>query len=227
MNKKQLIESLKAEGFGDEVLKAFEKVKREDFIPLEFRESAYEDIPLPIGLGQTISQPYTIAFMLNLLELDNKLKTINNQKLKTDKREKSSERDNDNRTTNNLKILEVGSGSGYVLALINEISKSSKIFGIERLEGLVEKSERILRNEKNIKIVCGDGIGGLSEYAPYDRILISASASKIPRHLYSQLSENGIIVASVQNSIFQIRKEKGRIIEKEYPGFIFVPLVED
>ncbi|MEK6734715.1 MAG: protein-L-isoaspartate(D-aspartate) O-methyltransferase, partial [Pseudomonadota bacterium] len=68
MNKLQLIKSLKNQGFSEKILKAFRKVKREDFVPMEFKESAYEDIPLPIGLVQTISQPYTIAFMLNLLE---------------------------------------------------------------------------------------------------------------------------------------------------------------
>ena len=200
MNKLQLIKSLKNQGFSEKILKAFRKVKREDFVPMEFKESAYEDIPLPIGLVQTISQPYTIAFMLNLLELENKEK---------------------------LKILEIGSGSGYVLALINEISKDSKIYGVERLESLVKQSENRLRSKKNIRIIFGDGSKGLKEYVPYDRILISASCEKIPECLYSQLNEKGIIVASVKNSIYQIKKTGLRIEKKEFPGFVFVPLVED
>ncbi len=230
MNKKQLIRHLKEQSFSENILNAFKKVKREDFIPEEFKESAYEDIPLPIGFGQTISQPYTIAFMLNLLELDKldkKLKTINTQKLKAVKREKSSERDSDNKIINNIKILEIGSGSGYVLALINEISKNSKIYGVERIKELAENSKKVLKDKKNIKIICGDGSKGLKEYAPYDRILISASADKFPDDIYYQLNDNGIIVCVVGNSIYQIKKKGLRLEKKEYPGFIFVPLIED
>jgi len=200
MNKQQLIESLKKQGFSEKILRAFEKVKREDFVPGEFKESAYEDIPLPIGLGQTISQPYTIAFMLNLLELENKEK---------------------------LKILEIGSGSGYALALINEISKNSEIYGVEIIKSLAESSKLRLKNNKNIKIINRNGSNGLKEYALYDRILTSASSEKIPEHLYSQLRESGIIVASVKSSIYQIKKTGLRIEKKEFPGFAFVPLVED
>ena len=92
MNKTQLLNSLKQKGFSQQILNAFESVKREDFIPQELKSNAYEDIPLPIGKGQTISQPYTIAIMLSLLDL------------------KKSQ-----------KVLEIGSGCGYVLALISKI----------------------------------------------------------------------------------------------------------
>ena len=199
MDKNQLIKKLKEEGFSEKILNAFAKVKREDFISEEYKKYAYEDEPLPIGKGQTISQPYTIAFMLDLLEIENK---------------------------NNIKILEIGSGSGYVLSLMNEISKNSKIYGIERLEGLVEKSKEILKNNKNINVVLGDGSKGLKEFAPYDRILISASAEKLPEKLYLQLKDNGIMVCVVENSIYQIKRNGLNINKKEYPGFVFVPLVE-
>jgi len=201
MNKTQLIKSLKNQGFPENILNAFREVRREDFVPDEFKDSAYEDIPLPIGLGQTISQPYTIAFMLNLLELD--------------------------KLNAKSKILEIGSGSGYVLALINEISKNSEIYGVERIESLVKQSEERLRNKRNIKIINRDGSKGLKEYAPYDRILISASCEKIPEHLYFQLKKDGIIVASVKNSIYQIKRRGLRIEKKEFSGFVFVPLIED
>ncbi|MBS3075236.1 protein-L-isoaspartate(D-aspartate) O-methyltransferase [Candidatus Pacearchaeota archaeon] len=197
MNKQQLIQELKKEGFSDKILKAFETIKREDFIPEKFKEYAYENEPLPIEEGATISQPYTIAFMLNLLELKD-----------------------------NQKILEIGSGSGYVLALINEISKNSEIYGIERIKGLVESSKKILKDGKNIQIIQGDGSKGLKEKAPFDRILVSASADKIPESLFEQLSKNGILVLPVQNSIFQIKKINNQIIEKEFRGFVFVPLIE-
>lgn len=196
MNKPQLLTHLEKQGFSDKILNAFEKIKRENFIDKNLKQHAYLDEPLPISHGQTISQPYTVAFMLNLLELKN-----------------------------NQKILEIGSGSGYVLALINEISKKSKIYGVERIEELVQKSSNVLKTKKNISIICEDGSKGLKKYAPYDRILISASAEKIPSHLYSQLKSNGIMVCPVKNSIFQIKRKKLRIEKKEFPGFVFVPLI--
>ncbi len=198
MNKQGLLNELRKEGFSEEIIEAFDKVKREDFISKELKDSAYENNPLPIGFGATISQPYTIAFMLNLLELKN-----------------------------NLEILEVGSGSGYVLALINELSKNSEIYGVERIKELAKSSERILKKYENIKILHGDGTRGLKEKSPFDRILASASADKIPEELVFQLKENGIMVIPVRNSIFQIKKQGGKITKKEHHGFVFVPLVEE
>ena len=202
MNKEQLIESLRREGFSEKILKAFEKVKREDFIARELREHAYDDAPLPIGYGQTISQPYTIAFMLQLLEIE-----------ELDKE--------------NLKILEVGSGSGYVLALINEMCNKCEIYGIERIKELADKSKKIL-SEKNIKIICRDGSKGIEEFnKKFDRIIVSASAGEIPKKILTKLADNGILVCPVRESIFQIRKLDGKIKKKEFYGFVFVPLVED
>ena len=197
MDKKELIKNLKHHKFSVKILNAFSKIKRKNFIPKNLRIHAYEDNPLPIDEGATISQPYTIAFMLSLLELKD-----------------------------NLKILEIGSGSGYVLALINEISKNSRIYGIERIKTLAEKSRKTIKN-KNIKIIHRDGSNGLKESAPFDRILISASCPKIPNHLYSQLSPKGVIVASVKNSIFQIKKDRIKKIRiNEFSGFVFVPLIK-
>lgn len=198
MNKKELIRHLKEQDFSENILNAFSKIKREDFISKEFKESAYEDIPLPILGGQTISQPYTIAFMLTLLELY------------------------DNQT-----VLEVGSGSGYVLALINELSKNAKIYGIERIKELAENSKKVLKNKKNIKIFNADGIKGLKEKAPFDRILVSASSKEIPQKLLSQLKYNGVLVCVVGESIIVVKKTYKENKVMEYPGFIFVPLVED
>ena len=198
MNKKELLEELKKEGFSDNIIRAFDKVKREDFISEEFKQYAYENEPLPIGKGATISQPYTIAFMLDLLELDNK---------------------------KNLKILEIGSGCGYVLALINQLSKDSKIYGVEINKEVIENSKKILKKNKNIKVFYRDGSKGLKNKAPFDRILISADAGKIPAHLYPQLKDKGILVTPVGNSIYQIKKINKQIREKEHYGFVFVPLV--
>jgi len=108
MDKSQLIESLKMRGFSKEIISSFEKVRREDFVPEDMKKIAYEDTSLPIGEGQTISQPYTIAVMLSLLDLKK-----------------------------GQKILEIGSGCGYVLALVSElIGKGEKVYGIEIIKSL-------------------------------------------------------------------------------------------
>ncbi len=197
MNKNQLILHLKNQNFSGSIVNAFKKVKREDFISKEHIANAYEDAALPIGYGATISQPSTIAFMLSILELNKKLK----------------------------KILEIGSGSGYVLALLSEIT-GAEIYGVEIIPELAESSRRILKDCKNIIIIDKSGKSGLPEHYPYDRILISASCSEIPSNLLSQLKDNGIIVASVKNSILKIKKTNGKVKIDEYPGFVFVPLVD-
>ena len=198
MNKNQLLKSLRLHGFSKEIIGAFKKVKRENFLPKNLKRYAYEDNALPLEKGATISQPYTIAFMLSLLDLKQ-----------------------------GQKILEIGSGSGYVLALISQIIKEGKIYGIEIISSLAESSKKVLSKNKKIKIFNKDGLYGLPKYAPYDRILISAAAQEIPEHLYPQLKEDAIIVTPVKNSIFQIKKHKNKITIKEFPGFVFVPLVNN
>jgi protein-L-isoaspartate(D-aspartate) O-methyltransferase len=198
MKKEELIAQLKKEKFSDNILKAFEEVDRSKFVSKEHERFAYENEPLPIGFGQTISQPYTIAFMLNLLDLKDR-----------------------------QKILEVGSGSGYVLELIAHISRNSKIFGIERIKELYASSSEILKAHEDIKIIQGDGSKGLKNEKPFDRILISASADEIPDKLINQLKFGGILVAPVKNSIIVVEKYSGQNKIKEYPGFSFVPLIED
>lgn len=198
MNKKYLINELKQEGFSERIIDAFQKVNRQDFIPKEFREFAYKNEPISIGFGQTISQPYTIAFMLNLLSLKD-----------------------------GLKILEIGSGSGYVLALLDEIVKDSKLYGIERIKELAERSKKIFKDKKNIEIIHGDGSKGLKKYALYDRIIISAAAENIPQNLMAQLRFGGIMVLPVNSSIISIEKKYRNNKITEYPGFSFVPLIED
>ncbi len=201
MNKKELLNSLKQKGFPKEILNAFSKVKRENFIPEELKTHAYEDTALSIGKDQTISQPYTIAMMLSLLELKK-----------------------------GHKVLEIGSGCGYVLALISEINKS-QVFGVEIIKELAERSRKNLEDFHNIEVYNKDGSKGLPEQAPFDRILISAACEKIPELLFSQLKNNGIIVAPIgprhEQSLIAIQKQKDKfVIKKEIPGFIFVPFIE-
>lgn len=195
MDKQELLSSLKSHGFSEKIVAAFAKVPREDFIPKNFKRFAYEDIALPLEKGATISQPYTIAFMLSLLDLED-----------------------------NQKILEIGSGCGYVLALLAEISKGNKIFGIEIIKSLAESSKKFLKSCKNIKVINKNGVSGLEEEAPFNRILLSASSDSLPENLYHQLANNGIIVAPVNESIFRIKKQNGKIQINEFPGFTFVPL---
>ena len=199
MEKKDLIQQLKNQKFPKKIIKAFEKVNRSEFISKKQKKYSYYDIALPIGKGQTISQPYTIAFMLTLLKLKN-----------------------------NQKILEVGTGSGYVLALINEISKDSEIYGIEIIKELTKRSKKILKDKKNIKIIHGDGSKGLLRIKGkgFDRILVSAAAQEIPQKIIKQLKIGGILVAPVRNSIIFVKKHPKKDKIKEYPGFRFVPLIE-
>jgi len=198
MNKNELIASLKEGGFSSNIVNAFKEIRRENFVEEAYKKFAYQNEPLPIGHNQTISQPYTIAFMLSLLELKD-----------------------------NQKILEVGSGSGYVLSLINKISKNSKIYGIERVPELFNKSTKLLKREKNIKVILGDGTFGLEKKSPFDRILISASAEEISKRLLTQLNTTGIIVCVVGNSIIIIKKTPSGNKIIAHPGFIFVPLISD
>jgi len=196
MDKKELIDYLKNQGFSEKITKAFEKVPRENFVPKELSSRAYENCPLPIGHGVTISQPFTIAFMLELLEL------------------KQGD-----------KVLEIGSGCGYVLALINKIT-NSKTYGVERIKDLVKNSKKLLSKNPDIKISHKDGSRGLREFSPYDKILVSAAFEEIPLHLLKQLKKDGVLVTPVKSSIFKITNSKRPEI-KEYPGFAFVPVIED
>lgn len=195
MDKLELLNNLRKKGFPSMVVDSFGKVKREDFVPDKYAAYSYEDMALPLEDGSTLSQPYTVAFMLTLLELKQ-----------------------------GQKILEIGSGSGYVLALISEIIKDGKIYGIEINRRLAVKSKKILSKDSNIEVVSRDGSEGLKEHGPFDRILISASAEETPEHLISQLKDRGIIVAAVRQSIIQIKKEGKNTAKKEFPGFVFVPL---
>lgn len=197
MNKKELISLLQARGFPDKIVKAFKKINRGAFVPSNLQEYAYDDIALPLKRGSTISQPSTIAFMLDLLELEGK-----------------------------EKVLEIGSGSGYVLALLSNLTNGD-IDGVEIIKELADESRKILKNYKNIKVFNKDGSKGLPSNAPYDRIIVSASFKEIPTQLYPQLKNNGRIVAPVKGSIYQIKKENGEITKREFPGFAFVPMSDE
>jgi protein-L-isoaspartate(D-aspartate) O-methyltransferase len=202
MDKIHLLKSMKQEGFSRKILYAFSKVKREEFLPRNLKKRAYEDTALPTWDRQTISQPYTIAKMLSLLFL------------------KPGQR-----------VLEIGSGCGYVLALISEIvGDGGKVYGVEIIKHLANKSRISLGNYNNIKVYFRNGRRGLKEHSPFDRIIISSALEEIPQKLAEQLKEGGIIVAPVGSRYGQTLTSFQKVhrkleIREEIPGFIFVPFV--
>jgi len=202
MDKEELIRSLKNKGFSDKIVNAFTRVKRENFVHENFKKLAYEDIALPLSNDQTISQPSTIALALSLLKLKE-----------------------------NKKVLEIGSGCGYTLALMSEIiGEGGKVYGVEIVKGLYDESLENIKGYQNIKIYNRNGKIHAEE-APFNRILISAALSEIPHEILDQLDDNGIIVAPLGSNFMQtltsIRKIEGKfVVEKEIPGFIFVHFVD-
>ncbi len=160
---------LRARGIGDErVLDAMLRVPRHEFAPERYREQAYDDHPLPIGEGQTISQPYIVARMLEALAVS------------------PSDR-----------VLEVGTGSGYLTALLAELAE--QVFSVERHAALADKARDLLTRMgySNVRVLVGDGSQGYAEGAPYDAIIVSAAAAEVPRALVQQLAEGGRMIIPV------------------------------
>ena len=187
----------------DRIIDAFSKIRRVDFVPKELADAAGANIPLPIGHGATISQPLTVAFML----------------------EKLQPRLGD-------KVLDIGAGSGWTTALLAHIvGKKGKVIGIERIKSLCDFGTNNISKYNLIeggraKIICADGSKGYVNEAPYQRILVSAAADVIPKELKKQLVVGGRLAIPVKDSIWMIEKKSDKIFhEEEYPGFAFVPLV--
>ena len=192
---------LRHRGIVDErVLAAMERVPRHEFAPERYRDQAYEDHPLPIGEGQTISQPYIVALMLEALELS-----------PTDK------------------VLEIGTGSGYVTALLTELV--ARVISIERHASLAESASAQLERlgYSNVKWVTGDGTRGFPEAAPYDAIIVSAAAPELPPDLIAQLGEGGRMIIPVgsedsqQLRLIHVENGQPRIEYRELCRF--VPLI--
>lgn len=181
------------------IIKAFKKIDRKLFVPEFFYEDIYVDAPLPIGKNQTISQPTTVAFMIELLG--------------------AKEGD---------KILDIGSGSGWTTALLCDIvGKNGSVTGLERFDELIEIGQKNLAqfHTTNCHIQKATqklGIPGKT----FDAILVSASADEIPKELFSQMKIGASLVIPVKNSIFKFKKiSKSEIKKEEYYGFVFVPLI--
>lgn len=188
-------------GIRDErVLEAMLAIPRHEFVPSEQMHLAYIDAPLPIGKNQTISQPYIVALMTELLDL------------------KADET-----------VLEIGTGSGYQAAILAHLAK--KVYSIERIPELAERSRSLLHSLQleNIEVVVGDGSCGLPEHAPYQAIIVTASAPEVPKPLEDQLCEGGRLVVPVGSRVGQVlelwRREGQKLICEKLAPVAFVPLI--
>ncbi|KKT67426.1 MAG: Protein-L-isoaspartate O-methyltransferase [Candidatus Woesebacteria bacterium GW2011_GWC2_45_9] len=184
------------------VFSAMLSVPREEFVLSEYQDVAYSDAALSIGHGQTISQPYTVAFMTNLLEL-----------------------------TGHERVLEIGTGSGYQAAILSQLA--DRVFTIERIEPLADSAQERLKRlgYTNVEVKAGQGEEGWKENAPFGAIILTAGVDEVPKTLFDQLKEGGVLVAPVgigpDKKMTKFIKKKGKISQKQYGIFHFVPFVEE
>ena len=200
--RRKLVETVKSKGITDEkVLEALERIPRHFFLDSAFVEVAYEDKPIPIAEGQTISQPYTVAYQTQLLEV----KPFD-------------------------KVLEIGTGSAYQASVLAElgvqvytIERQKKLFDFNKKFAYIKKYP-------NIKFFYGDGYEGLPTFAPFDKVLITAAAPEIPQKLVAQMKMGGMMVIPVGSGDVQIMKRlikqpDGTLKEELYDQFSFVPML--
>ncbi len=199
--REKLIRSLIEKGLKDEaVIAAMRKVPRHAFVESAFTEAAYEDRPLPIGDGQTISQPLTVAFQSSMLALKP-----------------------------GMKVLEIGTGSGYQAAVLCEMG--AKVFSIERIKVHHAKAAALLDDMGyKLRLKWGDGSQGWTQYAPYDRILVTAASPSVPEALKKQLSIGGMLIIPVGDMEMQQMAIVTRKADNEWEivkngNYQFVPLL--
>jgi len=198
-----VVHQLRNRGIHDQrVLQAMDTVPRHEFVPAHLQRDAYEDNPVPIGEGQTVSQPYIVALMLEVLEI-----------------------------TAENRVLEIGTGMGYQAALLGQLAREvftveriPVLFLAAR-----ETLERLAYS--NVTVINGDGSLGVPEHAPYDRIIVAAAALDVPAPLFEQLVEGGRMVIPVGppdiQELLLIRKQDGGAVTQRLEGCRFVPLVGD
>lgn len=184
-----------------QVFSAMLRIPREKFVPPQFQYQAYEDCPISIGFGQTISQPYTVAFMTDLLGL------------------KANET-----------VLEIGTGSGYQAAILSLLADKVYTVEIipELADGARKRLKKL--GYKNIEVKTASGEVGWPEKAPFDAILVTAGMEAVPQTLFTQLKEGGVLVAPVgvgmDKEMTKFGKRRGKVSQKSYGIFHFVPFVE-
>lgn len=204
--RKQMVYEIKGKyGFkSPDVLSVMLQIPRDRFVPDEYKDIAYRDGPVPIGHGQTMSQPYTVAFMTGLLEL-----------------------------TGEEKVLEIGTGSGYQAAILSKLAREVYTLEVvpELAKGAKALLKGL--GFKNVYVRTGSGQWGWSEKAPYDAIIVTAAIEKkVPEALFEQLKKGGVLIAPIggrhDKIMTRFTKKKGGKIEKEEFGiFHFVPFVEE
>ena len=201
--RKALVDEVRRKGIRNEqVLEAIQAVPRHFFLDSAFDKAAYEDRAFPIGEGQTISQPYTVAYQTELLDVH-----------PFDK------------------VLEIGTGSAYQASVLAELK--AQVYTIERQKKLFDQNKQFtwLKRYPNLKMFYGDGFEGLPTYAPFDRILVTAAAPRIPEKLVDQLKIGGYLVLPVNEGSLQrmLRLRKmpdGTLSEEKFDLFSFVPMLE-
>jgi len=204
MGNAELLFWIRARGEASErVLKAFEKFKREYFVPVEYKDQAYVDFPIPIGFGQTVSQPSLVAFMTEKLDVQP-----------------------------GMKVLEIGAGSGWQAAILAELVKpKGEVFTVERIQQLfdIARANTARFKLKNLKFICTDGSKGYAKEAPFDRIMVTAAAPAIPKPLFDQLKQGGKMIIPVGTSFYQdvllVQKVKGKPVIDVLMPVQFVPLI--
>ena len=184
----------------EDVLRALRSVPRHQFVPQEYQEQAYADHPLPIGYGQTISQPYIVAWMTELLDLQ------------------AGDR-----------VLEIGTGSGYQAAVLAELG-TVEVYSIEIVPELAERAEQRLKDlgYTQVQVRQGDGYYGWAEAAPFDAIIVTAAPDHLPAPLVAQLAEGGSIVIPIGppggfQSLWRFVQEAGELVAYNLGGVAFVP----
>ncbi len=207
LQRKRLVDGLKARGYitSPEVEGAMRAVKRHLFVPEWTRADSYDDRPLDIGEGQTISAPHMVAIMVEALELER-----------------------------GQKVLEIGGGSGYHAAVVaHVVAPDGRVFSVERIASLAERARASLEQagySRWVSMVVGDGSRGLAEHAPYDRIFVACAAPDIPPPLFDQLAEGGKLLVPVGpvyvgQELVRVEKRGGRQKRTNLGGCIFVPLI--
>lgn len=201
--RKKLVDTVRSKGITDEaVLAAIDKIPRHFFLDSAFDEVAYEDRAFPIGEGQTISQPYTVAYQTQLLEIK-----------KFDK------------------VLEIGTGSAYQAVVLAELGAQVYTIERQKKLFEANKQFMLLKKYPSVKFFYGDGFEGLPTYGPFDKVIITAAAPEIPPKLIEQLKPGGMMViplgaGDVQQMLRITKLENGALKEEVFDRFSFVPMLE-